>query len=64
MGWILKWPDNPFHYSSVPEMKFVNSDFNEVSSNHFKFDWSIADFVLVNSTCFEDDLMLKIFEKS
>lgn len=44
-------------YGTVPELEFHKDDFLD-------FDWKDADFVLANSTCFDKELMLKIYEKS
>lgn len=48
---------NPFDYSVIPEIKVYHSDLLE-------YDWTNADFILINSTCFEIDLMSRIYEKA
>ena len=42
---------------TIPEMKFIHGDLTQ-------YDWSNADLVLANSTCFDRELMQKILEKA
>ena len=51
---VLKKVDNPFHYTSIPEMKFVLGDFNDVSI----FDPSLI-FLLL-TLCFAIQHVLKM----
>ena len=45
--------ENQDLWNSVPAVEFLNSDF-------FKVDWSNADFIFANSTCFDHEMMRRI----
>lgn len=57
--WLSYWnkKGNPFEYGIIPEIKFYHADIID-------YDWTNSDFILTNSTCFDPDLMTKIYEKS
>lgn len=48
-------PDSKYGFTS--DIKFVHADITE-------FEWTHGDFILINSTWFDRDLMAKIYEKS